>query len=222
VDHLSEESQADVLWAFMDRLRGEENPRFAGMDRITSGDARELAAMFGTAVALRETMEAEDRPPAASVAVRVSHAIQERKRQTAPLTRPRRWALPQLRAGWAAAAAALLVVGIAAGAILLRDPLTAPPPDIRALDHPEAHQLAARIQAPGVADADARATLWHLAHCSQCYAAFRVHQAAARAIPSRPGAVPAAVPVGNGSTVPACPANCPASAGCLGDNSQTR
>jgi hypothetical protein len=158
-------------------------------------------------VLLGEAVGTEEPPPPAAVEARVMAAIEQRRPAPRPPLFKRPISLVPSRQGaaWAAVTAVLLLAGVVAGSMLLpRDPLTSPPPQVRALDHYEAHLLGSQIRAPELAEADARAALWHLAHCRECYAAFVAHGKLTGRGPARP-APAAAVSV---TTRPAAPQAC--------------
>jgi hypothetical protein len=209
VDQRNEESMAGVLWTFLERVREDGNPRFAGMDRLTAEDAEELAEMFHTAVMLRETIGSDDTAPSPAVEARVMAAIEERRPvSTSLLNRPLRLPPPGRRAGWAAVTAVLVLVGVVAANILIpRDPLTNPPAHTRALDHYEAHMLASQLNGPAMKEPDARAAMWHLAHCTECMAAFQAHARMA-AESAKPAAVKVSNRAAGAPPAPAVPQSC--------------
>jgi hypothetical protein len=202
-----EELKAAALWAFVERLRGEENPLAAGLDGLTPADAEELSALLRMAESLRLALDSTEVAPSAPVsaggrpivhpraAARVQAAIAARRGpepdctpRSSSVSRPRTgraarsapgsppWWLLLGRHRWTAGfAAAALVVGVLVGRSLpASDPLTYPPPAVAALTHEQVRSRVPRLMAGRLATAEARAVLWHLAHCDDCFAAYRM------------------------------------------------
>lgn len=173
-----EEVLAATLWAFIERLREEGDPRAAGLDGLTAGDASELASLFRTAQDLGLALDVGSEL-ASGAEERVTAAIAERRRRNAPargFPAYRRLPLQGLlrRAAFASAVAATLAAGILIGTGLpTRDPVGRPPAAVAALTHEQTRRLVPRLMAGTLSPAQARAVLWHLAHCDECFAVYR-------------------------------------------------
>jgi len=182
VERRKEEVLAAALWSFIQRLREAEDPLAAGLDGLTPADAAELAALFRTAEDLHLALDApaEVSVGTATAAERVHAAIARRQAQArrAPGRRVpwwRSWILIwTARYGWAVAVAAALAVGVVAGSqVPSPDPLTHPPAAVAALTHAQTRARVPLLIAGSLSASESRAVLWHLAHCEECFAAYR-------------------------------------------------
>jgi len=199
VERRKEETLAAALWSFIQRLREQEDPLAAGLDGLTPADAAELAALFRTAEDLRVALDA---PAEISVwtgtaAARVRAAIDRRRQAQAGRAPGRRapwWQslipLSTVRYGWAVAVVAALAVGVVAGRqVPAPDPLTHPPAAVAALTHEQARARVPLLMAGKLSTAESRAVLWHLAHCDECFAAYRHMMDAQQRQSARPAVV---------------------------------
>ncbi|HEY3281678.1 MAG TPA: hypothetical protein VGN26_05340 [Armatimonadota bacterium] len=174
---------ADALWAVIERMREDPQPRVAGLDGLTAEDAGELADLFLTAASLRAALESVPMPAGAGSEARVQAAIAERlgaapAPPSAPQAQPsrRRWSLgglPRLHLSPVLVAATCLLVGVVMGSRLpLLAPLERPPAGIAALSHGQALAAAALLAKGQQSTGDLRSVLWHLANCGDCRSSY--------------------------------------------------
>ena len=177
MDRKHEEAQAQVLWAFIQQLRERDDELVRGLDGLSPEVATELAGLLRTARDVSVALQLEGHA-SEGAATRVREAIAARAAQ--PPRRNRRlfeW-LPRFDWGRKLSLAGGLAAALLAGVALGRgvpgpDPLERPAPGIAALSHDAARRDIPRLVAGKLGPAEARAVLWHLAHCDECFRQYQ-------------------------------------------------
>jgi hypothetical protein len=177
VDQVTEERLGQVLWAWIERARANDQSLATGLEGLTAADVQELVRLFHTAEQVQQALAPEAEAPAV-LPERLREAIEQRRRSQAPA----RTVSPPSRLPWnlwsrlplAFSAAAGIAVGLLGATFLSAPPesLDHPPHAVPALSHSATVSYFPRLSSGSLPSDKRRAVFWHLSHCNACFDHF--------------------------------------------------